>query len=176
MKRRPVLIIAFACLASAILALVFWPREREPEYNGVTLSTWLVRSGSTNQTESLAAVDAIRHIGTNALPSLLRWIHYEPGWRDSLGRRIITWPIFGKSGHVQRLVWNMTWFRANAAVNGFHVLGSQANPALPELQRLAENPKMPETAIRATHCIFLMTQRFPEGDFDRNFPLIQMNR
>jgi hypothetical protein len=129
------------------------------------LSAWLVRCGSTNQAESLAAVDAIRHIGTNALPVLIRWIQYEPGWKDSVGRKILTWPLLGKNHDVQRLIWNMTEYRALTAVNGFRILGSEANPALPELQRLADNPKAPETAIRATQCLILMTQRFPGVDF-----------
>jgi len=51
-------------------------------------------------------------------------------------------------------------YRAITAVNGFRILGSEANPALPELQRLADNAKAPETAIRATQCLILMTQRF----------------
>jgi hypothetical protein len=147
-----------------IVVLLLWPREREPEYNGGALSAWLARCGSTNQAESRAAVDAIRHIGTNALPFLLRWIQYEPGWKDSLGRKILGWPVIGSRRDVQRLIWNMTQYRAITAVNGFRILGSQANPALPELQRLADNPKAPETAIRATQCLILMTQRFPGVD------------
>ncbi len=166
MKRRPVFIVASACLAAFALALLLWPRQREPEYNGVTLSTWLVRCGSTNQAESLAAVDAIRHIGTNALPSLLLWIQYEPGWRYSLGAEMLTWPVVGKSRAVQRLVWHMRGNRASIAANGFRILGSIANPAMPELQRLADNPKQPQTAIRATQCMLLMSQRFPEGDVE----------
>jgi hypothetical protein len=89
MKRRRLLRILLASVASIMLAYLVWPREREPEYNGAALSTWLARCGSTNQSESLAAVAAIRHIGTNALPFLIRWIQYEPGWKDSLGRKIL---------------------------------------------------------------------------------------
>lgn len=167
MKRRPVLIIASACLVAFILALVLWPREREPEYNGATLSTWLLRCAlSGNQAESAPAVDAIRHMGTNALPFLVRWIQYEPGWRDSLGRKMWTWPVIRSRHDIQRLIWNMTQYRANAAVYGFQVLGSTANPAVPELQRLAYNGDAPETALRATECLIHMGQRFPEGDFE----------
>jgi hypothetical protein len=164
MKRRRLRLILLGCVVSITLAVLVWPREGEPKYNEVALSTWLARCGSTNQAESLAAVDAIRHIGTNALPVLIRWIQYEPGWKDSVGRKILGWPVLGKSRNVQRLIWNMTEYRAITAVRGFQILGSQANPALPELQRLADNPKAPETAIRATHCMILMTQRFPDVD------------
>lgn len=167
MKRRPVLIIAFACLASAIVALVFWPREREPEYNGVTLSTWLCRDTSGNRAEALAVHDAISHIGTNALPFLVRWIQYEPGWRESVAQKVFKWPVIRSNRGLQRIiVWNMTGYRAAVAVTAFGVLGSTANPAMPELQRLA-NSKSPDAARLATQCLILMTQRFPEGDFDR---------
>jgi hypothetical protein len=164
MKRRRLLRILLASVASITLAFFIWPREREPEYNGAALSTWLARCGSTNQSESLAAVAAIRHIGTNALPFLIRWIQYEPGWKDSLGRKILGWPVLGSRRDVQKLIWNMTQYRAITAVNGFRILGSEANPALTELQRLADNPKAPDTAIRATQCLILMTQRFPGFD------------
>jgi len=164
MKRRRLLRILLASVASITLAFFIWPREREPEYNGIPLSKWLERCGSTNQAESLAAVAAIRHIGTNALPFLIRWIQYEPGWKDTLGRKILGWPVLGGRRDVQKLIWNMTQYRAITAVNGFRILGSEANPALPELQRLADNAKAPETAIRATQCLILMTQRFPGID------------
>lgn len=168
MKRRRGFIIVLGCVTALIAALLLWPHEREPEYNGATLSTWLLRCAlSSNQTESAPAVDAIRHIGTNALPFLVRWIQYEPGWRDSVGRTILKWPVIRSRHDVARLIWNMTQLRANAAVDGFRILGSQANPALPELQRMVENPKAPETALRATQCMILMTQLFPGGDVPR---------
>jgi len=150
-KRHRLFIIIVGVLAVVILVLLVWPSEREPEYNGVTLSAWLLRcSTANNQAESFAAVDAIRHIGTNAMPFLIRWIQYEPGWKDSLSKKILGWPLVGNRFAVQKLIWNMTQHRADAAVNGFKILGSQASPALPELQRMADNPKAPETAIRAT--------------------------
>jgi hypothetical protein len=163
-KRRRLFITIFGTLAAVILVLLVWPREQEPQYNGVALSNWLSLSGSTNKADSLAAVDAIRHIGTNALPFLTRWIQYEPGWKDSLGRKILTWPVIGNRPAVQKVVWNMTKYRANNAVDGFKIPGSQANPALPELQRRADNPKAPYTSLLATECLILMTQRFPGLD------------
>lgn len=169
MKRRPVFIIASGCLVALIIALVLWPREREPEYNAATLSTWLARCGSTNLTESLAAADAIRHIGTNALPFLLRWIQYEPGWRDSLGRKILSWPVVGGHRDVQRVIWKMTQYRATSAVTGFKILGSEAGPARAELQRLAYNSQAPQTAIRATDCLLSTA---PDSDYPDPRPRI----
>jgi hypothetical protein len=173
MKRRPVLIVASACLAAVILALLVWRPEREPAYNGATLSTWLTRCGGTNQAESVASIDAIRHMGTNALPFLLRWIQYEPGWRDSLARKILGWPILGKRRDVQRLIWNTTQYRAITAVNGSKILGPDARPARTELQRLADNSRAPQTANRATECLL---STVPEGYFDPQPITIHLHR
>lgn len=153
MKRRRLLFILLGCVATLTFAVILWPREREPEYKGVTLSTWLSRCGSTNLNQSLAAADAIQQIGTNALPFLLRWIQHEPGWRDALGQKILKWPAIGSRADVQRLIWKMTKYRAASAVTGFKILGPDARPARAELQRLAENAKAPETAIRAVDCL-----------------------
>src|SRR4051794_32060954 len=102
MKKRRIFVVIFGCLAVAALALALWPHEREPEYNGISLSTWLERYKARNNT--LETFAAIRRIGTNGLPFLLRWIQYEsPGWRKSLysavwklprpvsGSHVVTW-------------------------------------------------------------------------------------
>src|SRR5437660_464012 len=62
-------------MLAAVAALV-WPREREPEYKGRALSVWIQGGASrTLQAADRAAkIEAIQHIGTNALPHLLKWI------------------------------------------------------------------------------------------------------
>lgn len=162
MKRRRIFLALLGSVASITLAILVRPREREPEYNGATLSTWLSRCGSTNVTESLAAADAIQQIGTNALPFLLSWIQYEPGWRDWLGGKLLKWPVIGTRPNVQRLFWKMTHYRAASAVTAFKILGTEARPARTELQRLANNTKAPETAIRASECL-LSVAYTPDG-------------
>jgi hypothetical protein len=172
-KRRRVFIIVSGCVTALVAALLLWPHEREPEYNGATLSTWLSRCGSTNLEESLAAGDAIRHMGTNALPLLLRWIQHEPGWRDSLGKKILKWPVVGGRPDVQRLICGETQHRADTAVTAFKILGLEARPALPELRRLAHNSQAPQTANRATECLISTT---PEGYFDPGPIIIHLYR
>src|SRR2546425_9708416 len=119
------------------VAVVFIPsREREPEYEGKRLSEWVDRyaTGSFNPGESDGAV---RHIGTNAVPFLLKWIQYEtPGWKaavyklDPILQRLR--PSWEPSHENERL--------AVRAVFGFKALGLEAKQAVPELDGLMNNP------------------------------------
>jgi hypothetical protein len=74
-KRRQM----FLVLTAAVLVIVLFAslsRSRGRSYGGRTLSQWVERIDGLNA--SLAAQaeaeDAIRHIGTNAVPYLLKWM------------------------------------------------------------------------------------------------------
>jgi hypothetical protein len=110
--------------------------------------------------------NAVKQIGTNAVPFLLRWIQYEtPKWRRPLGAMASILPTFIEDTRcVQWIVKDKSEERAEMAMLAFEILGSDGTSAVPELQRMADNPKAPETAIRATQCLILMTQRFPGID------------
>src|SRR5881394_1272641 len=76
-RRRKLLIILTGVFVTAVLAVVLWPREREPEYQGKKLSEWL-RGGSQKPAVPEAdIVFAVNQIGTNALPFLVKWISYD---------------------------------------------------------------------------------------------------
>src|SRR5580765_1901178 len=109
MKRRRILLLLLGSVAAITLAFLIWPREREPEYDGVPLSGWL--NAKENFSASIHGIpdkalpypnypvdgskseSAIRHIGTNALPFLVRWIQYKmPLWRRCLFGSIRYWP------------------------------------------------------------------------------------
>jgi len=53
--------------------------EPEPMYKGRTLSAWLRRYSQTSDRpdDNAAAADAVRHIGTNAIPYLLQWMDWR---------------------------------------------------------------------------------------------------
>jgi hypothetical protein len=94
-KRRRVILILLACLMAGVVAFIVWPGEREPEYQGKKLSEWLTLYSQTFSDESgrkeahASAAQAVRHIGTNAIPYLLKWIRYEtPDWRNKLESHI----------------------------------------------------------------------------------------
>jgi len=77
--------------AVAALVIVGWLlsgvfRAREPEYGGKRLSEWvLMLPPDADPFGQTKAEVALRSIGTNAVPHLLRWIDYEPAsWRLKL--------------------------------------------------------------------------------------------
>jgi hypothetical protein len=65
MKRRCVIVTILNVCLLGVVAMNVWPWE--PVYQGRKLSKWLEHSGEE-------ADNAVRHIGTNALPYLVRWI------------------------------------------------------------------------------------------------------
>jgi hypothetical protein len=166
MKRRRLFIIITGVLAVVILASILWPREREPEYYDLPLSSWLVRCSSGNKVEAAGAMEIVRQNATNALPFLVRWLQHEtPGWRKLIEGGISKLPsTFQNSRCAEWLLDDRAEVRANAALKGFEVLGPRAQPVLPQLQRLADNSKMPQTQRRALYCMINLTQRFPGFD------------
>jgi hypothetical protein len=149
-----------------ILAVILWPREPEPEYNGVTLSKWLERYNNGNNAETTVA---IQHIGTNALPFLLRWIQYEtPGWRKSLDHLHARLPSSVQMARVvQWLFKDRAKYRAEMSVEAFSALRSAGKPASDELLRLAlaQDPRTRSAQRRATIALINMTQAMRPGDF-----------
>src|SRR5712672_4804 len=90
-KRRKALIWTFVGLLIAAVAFFvstqLQPRlDNQPIYYGRTLAQWLniaarrgdVNRGNTTLQQIDVAEDAIRVIGTNALPFLLEWTQYKP--------------------------------------------------------------------------------------------------
>jgi hypothetical protein len=124
----------------------FWPGEREPEYNGTKLSMVVE---SMEGTYHFGTVDAIQHIGTNALPFLLKWIQYEqPSWR----RRAYT--VYSKLPNRLQGPATGDWIlglesedRKNGARKAFYHLGPQASTAVADLYVLALNPKTSRIAF-----------------------------
>src|SRR5436309_742986 len=81
MRRSRRVLAAIGCAAAgAAMGAVVWPWEREPEYNGRKLSEWLARADCVGAPDrgTIEAEGAVRCIGRDAVPLLLRWISYEP--------------------------------------------------------------------------------------------------
>jgi len=151
-----VITILAGCVGAVILAAAFWPGEREPEYNGKKLSEWLEfyeQNDSVNPTmEVNAAADAVKHIGTNAVPWLVKWIDYDRSLRrNKLYAMIEKLPgAIRYSAILRHLVKRSerrTFERFQAAGAGFRILGPQASPAIPDLIRLMDKPKGPAYAL-----------------------------
>lgn len=114
----------------------------EPEFKGRPLSQWLIKLEPTDSyTASDERAQAIRSIGTNAIPTLLKWISYE---RKSANRaEDKEQPIHGNRDSPLNAE-----NRAERAVIAFLLLGPEAKPAISELTRLAMKSSDPDQAER----------------------------
>jgi hypothetical protein len=150
-KMRRLIPIALGLFAAIVLTIAIWPGEREPEYQGKKLSEWLkrYRSGGRERDE---AAEAVRQIGSRAVPCLLSWMDNGdlPAWKLRLFRltaahpRIITSRLFRKVMQLPNSDRN-----AFAAYQGFEILGPEAKAAIPALIRLTNDSASPGKAHRA---------------------------
>lgn len=148
MAKRNRMIIAI--LAAMLLVLPLWtslPRPvPEPVYDGKPLGEWLVQlKDADKQIERDQAALAVRHIGTNAIPTLLlmlrseessfksKFLAFRHGWYDPFG-----WH-FSFGGPANSLA------RAEA---GFHELGPDAVIAAPELAKILDENRSHELERR----------------------------
>jgi HEAT repeat protein len=125
--------------------LVLWAgtshaADKEPSYQGRTLTEW------TRDIDPHVAVlvgheppawTAISRIGTNAIPTLLRWMAEKD-------------PPEPQKTHLAPCY---TLVRSERAELAFHILGETARPAIPELTRLALTTKDPERADRCINAL-----------------------
>src|ERR1051325_7061051 len=119
MRVRGKHLLILAVLVAPAMTMPLARRDREPSYNGHTLSEWLhaARPGYINPPAPPAdATAAVRQIGTNALPTLLKWASYDPTRLQSKLRNIMS----GSDHPVD-------------AEDGFRLLGPVAGPAIPGL-------------------------------------------
>ena len=143
-KSNRILTLALVAVLFVALMLAVWHGRSEPTYEGKSLSDWLrlyrQPIGAMAPVVSPEAADAVRHIGTNAVPFLARWIGDSrniPPWRLRLfglaySRKLGTpaREIFLESVARREL-------RASRAIWGFVILGEAARGAIPDLVRLA---------------------------------------
>jgi hypothetical protein len=120
--KRRILLAILATLLVLGLGVLMYLREQEPSYEGRALSEWL-SVYATNMPEGSGirerekAEQAVRAIGTNAVPVLLRWMDPHPdfaAYAALVGRRKL---------------------RADLALVGFKILGAEARQAVAELSR-----------------------------------------
>ena len=79
-----------ACVFAMVMAWATSPEGEEPKYGGKKLSEWLTQydnnseaeAGSAEAKEAAEATEALRHIGTNGLPFVLKWMREGPPYQD----------------------------------------------------------------------------------------------
>jgi hypothetical protein len=139
LNRRCLLMLVAAGLLVGLAALV-WHGPREPSYRGTSLSGWLrtYRPIGSRPPDSQRAADAVRYIGTKALPFLVSWIQeYEmlPPWKVRL--RNYASRLGSPGGEIVMETIAKRELRALRAFSAFEILGEAAAPAIPELVRIA---------------------------------------
>jgi hypothetical protein len=113
-------------------------RESEPVYQGKRLGAWLesYQVPKTQHEQAWQQADeAVRQIGTNAIPTLLAMLRRSdsaPWKRKFLDLAYKQHWI--KFNHI--IAWRQNWEAANA----FAALGADASAAVPDLIKLYENP------------------------------------
>jgi hypothetical protein len=152
MRKQSTIWVLGGCASLAVLmAVLALPTQREPQYGRKKLRDWLELYGQPFDRfkDGQEAAEAVRHIGTNALPWLLRWTDYEPPlWKQML------WTNAVAARRMPGYFWlryrpsdNLNWL----AKMGFEILGPQARPALREIKRRMvdwENPWRATTAMQ----------------------------
>jgi hypothetical protein len=128
----------FFCLgAGLVLMAVVWAvlRDREPTYDGRTLSEWAGLSPGREKEGS----DAIRHMGTNTFPTILKWLRYKPSpWKVRMLERLMPGPNWIRPRFL------ISWLNDEQAkarvIHTYNVLGvlqEEAAPIGPEILRLS---------------------------------------
>src|SRR5512140_622369 len=138
-NRKLVLALACAAIVAGFIALL--SRGKEPSYHGRSLSKWLITyyerdrpSDDDDRRKALLAAAAIRAIGTHAVPLLLDWTRYETTpWHRTVARALPA--RFGNSRLARATVFR-GFHRAEAAQQGFRLLGTNAASAIPELRTM----------------------------------------
>ena len=155
-RRKRIILLACGIFALGLTWVLLKPPEREPTYKGHTLSEWLGQQKGHWGANLLLDDDPILAIGTNAIPTLLKWISYEPSpWRNKIARLVER-----VSANLRRRLFYKPVERANDAVRVFRILGPRARAAVPELTRLALTSADRDRAYR---CIESLKHAGPEA-------------
>ena len=166
MRKHKRLLILIAFLLASVGLFIALHRKPEPIYAGFTLSYWAGRYAKAFFRSQRAfrppankgylgvdaeAEEAIRAIGTNALPIVLKWLHFEQD--HSLVRLYYSLHLNSLPGPWRNRMHDLAFrepsqSRAQEAYYVLQILGAQANPIAPSPLRLCNKPAEPDTAYR----------------------------
>lgn len=143
MKSAHITMIAVAILV-LVAVTIYSVAPREPVYQGKSLSWWIEQyhgSFSTLGPMSPRAIEdeskartAIKAIGTNAIPTLLKWMQTpESPLKEKINSLLARQRIITLQFQTAERKWSL-------AVNGFHVLENDGLPAIPALSPLLSSP------------------------------------
>jgi HEAT repeats len=131
-----ILVVSFVIM---VLALFTWQvmSPHEPVYEGKKLSVWLEAYAHApgfgiglRSPEQMEADKAMRQIGTNAIPTLLKMLRFK---NHPLNDKIAYWL---KALHLSREGYVHESVKHSEAAEAFRVLGPQVKEAVPELIKI----------------------------------------
>lgn len=117
-------LIAAAIIAAGLVASRRAKESGEPSYQGKTITVWLQEASRSADDRELT-MRAVREMGTNALPFLLREIAQTESPTTSRASATVR--------GVSALQFTTAADRTRAALLGFEALGPVASPAIPAL-------------------------------------------
>jgi hypothetical protein len=149
-------------LLFATIGIIYLCTPKEPRYQDRTLSDWLADSHEpwqpqptriwriTGPTPNMrAAAGAIKAIGTNAIPILLKWLQAK----DSPAK--IKLNLLLDRQNFIRFRFQSVQDQNLKADQGFRILGWEGHAAIPELIHLTRSPDA-ELCERALTCLILV--------------------
>ena len=139
MTRRRKTLLCVLCGVIAVAAVCFFClREKEPSYNGRTLSEWLDRwqqsippGRSWPSIEPIDATDAIRHLAVSNGPLLAHWMVDSGNRVEQIGR------LSGGNAFLMRIARfadNRLVEKFNRGYTGLLIAGTNARTAVPILK------------------------------------------
>jgi HEAT repeat protein len=152
-KFRRVILVVLVLALAGIVSSVKW---REPRYHWRPISSWLAKygDGPGNYKPSPEADYALRQMGSNAVPYLLKLLHstnsyshytfvWKPAMRFTSGasggwNRLSVWWMNTRY-RFQRVTVPATWDHWKAYL-AFQALGPEAKSAIPDLIKVANDP------------------------------------
>ena len=161
-RRRIVAIVVGLFLVAGVV--IYLCRSDEPSYRGHSLSYWLERTinplahlrrhediGAIDfQQDSKESADAVRAIGTNAIPTLLKFVQAK---NDSGVKTLFAFLARRRAGLPPQVPAGMGMHLM--APMGFGMLGTNALPAVPALTALTKDSS-PEVRMCAFKCLVMI--------------------
>ena len=152
-KFRRVFLLVFALALAGIVSSVKWS---EPRYHLRPISSWLAKygNGPGNYHPSPEADFALRQMGSNAVPYLLKLLHSTNSYsyHTFLRKPDVTFSLRGSGGwnrlsawwmntryRVQRVTVPASWDHWKAFL-AFQAMGPEGKSAIPDLVNLANDP------------------------------------
>jgi hypothetical protein len=147
MRKRVHLALTVVLLALAGVAAWLGLREREPVYQGHRLSFWLEILMTPSHADDRVAQEAIRHIGTNALPVLIEKLQAQDTWLEQL---MLTW---AKNHKFIPFHFKSAYERRNEALCGYKALGPLASGQVPSLIDMLTHDPSPDVRYAAASAL-----------------------